>query len=233
MTHITSPHNPRLKAVRRLHSKARARAQRQVRGRGRGPDRRRPAGRTRRSRATAWPARGSVARAFTTSSPPRCAAVSTLGSGTRVIGVYEQRWGAPVGRCACTCTGWATRATSAPCCAPRRRSARRAWRSGPGCADPHSPKAVRASMGAIFAVTLARGERRGRAARGAHRAGRRRAGAAAPARGIAARRPGHAARGRRARGPAGRGGRGVRAGGADTDRLGVAERRDGRDGGAV
>ncbi len=27
---------------------------------------------------------------------------------------------------------------------------------GPGCADPHSPKAVRASMGAIFAVPLAR-----------------------------------------------------------------------------
>ncbi len=27
---------------------------------------------------------------------------------------------------------------------------------GPGCADPHSPKAVRASMGAIFAVGLAR-----------------------------------------------------------------------------
>jgi RNA methyltransferase, TrmH family len=29
---------------------------------------------------------------------------------------------------------------------------------GPGCADPHSPKAVRASMGAIFAVGLARVE---------------------------------------------------------------------------
>ncbi len=27
---------------------------------------------------------------------------------------------------------------------------------GPGCADPHGPKAVRASMGAIFTVALAR-----------------------------------------------------------------------------
>ena len=27
---------------------------------------------------------------------------------------------------------------------------------GPGCADPHGPKAVRASMGAVFAVELAR-----------------------------------------------------------------------------
>ena len=31
---------------------------------------------------------------------------------------------------------------------------------GPGCADPYSPKAVRASMGAIFAVALARVRRR-------------------------------------------------------------------------
>jgi TrmH family RNA methyltransferase len=29
---------------------------------------------------------------------------------------------------------------------------------GPGCADPYSPKAVRASMGAIFAVPLARAD---------------------------------------------------------------------------
>ena len=36
---------------------------------------------------------------------------------------------------------------------------------GPGCADPHSPKAVRASMGAIFAVRAGAGGRRGRAAR--------------------------------------------------------------------
>jgi TrmH family RNA methyltransferase len=27
---------------------------------------------------------------------------------------------------------------------------------GPGCADPHSPKAARASMGAVFSVPLAR-----------------------------------------------------------------------------
>ena len=32
---------------------------------------------------------------------------------------------------------------------------------GPGCADPHSPKAVRASMGSVFAVGLLRGEVRG------------------------------------------------------------------------
>ncbi len=38
------------------------------------------------------------------------------------------------------------------------RSVPRAWRSGPDCADPWSPKAVRASMGAIFHVDVARVE---------------------------------------------------------------------------
>ena len=36
---------------------------------------------------------------------------------------------------------------------------------GPGCADPHSPKAVRASMGAIFSVRARAGERRGASCR--------------------------------------------------------------------
>ena len=60
------------------------------------------------------------------------------------------------GRCACTCTASRTRATSARCCAAPRRSAPRGWRSARGRADPFSPKAVRASMGAVFAVPLAR-----------------------------------------------------------------------------
>ena len=45
---------------------------------------------------------------------------------------------------------------------------------GPGCADPHSPKAVRASMGAIFAVRARARERPRRAAGRAHRAAGRR-----------------------------------------------------------
>jgi TrmH family RNA methyltransferase len=87
------------------------------------------------------------------------AAVSTLGSGTRVIGVYEQRW---------------TTAPSGPLCVYLHgvgdpgnvgtvlRSAKAFGASsvalGPGCADPHAPKAVRASMGAIFDVEIARAE---------------------------------------------------------------------------
>jgi RNA methyltransferase, TrmH family len=84
------------------------------------------------------------------------AAVSTLGSGSRAIGVYEQRWGAPAGPLcvylhAVSDPGnvgaviRAAEAFGASCVA-----------LGPECADPYSPKAVRASMGAIFAVALAR-----------------------------------------------------------------------------
>ena len=84
--------------------------------------------------------------------------VSSLGSGTRVIAAYEQRWAS---------------AASAPCVAlwgvrdPGNVGA--VLRSalafgagsvvlGPQCADPYSPKAVRASMGAIFAVAVVRAQ---------------------------------------------------------------------------
>ena len=88
--------------------------------------------------------------------PALLAAVSALGSGTRLIGVYEQRWSAPVGPLAVALWGVrdpgnvgtiirAAHAFGASCVA-----------IGPGSADPYGPKAVRASMGSIFAVTLAR-----------------------------------------------------------------------------
>lgn len=82
--------------------------------------------------------------------------VSTLGSGTRVLGVYEQRW-APEPSAPCVYlhgiadpgnVGTVLRAAyafGAGCVA-----------LGPGSADPFGPKAVRASMGAIFAVPVVR-----------------------------------------------------------------------------
>jgi TrmH family RNA methyltransferase len=77
--------------------------------------------------------------------------VSALGSGARVIGVYRQRLSEPVGD---VCVyldgvsdpgnlGTVIRAAHALCDGPAIL--------GPGCADPWSPKAVRASMGSIFA----------------------------------------------------------------------------------
>jgi len=85
-------------------------------------------------------------------------AVSTLGSGTRVIGVYPQRWSEPGGELSLYMhgvgdpgnVGAAIRAAHALCDGPVVL--------GPGCADPFSPKAVRASMGSVFARPPAKAE---------------------------------------------------------------------------
>jgi RNA methyltransferase, TrmH family len=77
--------------------------------------------------------------------------VSTLGSGTRVIGVYRQLRGQPGGDLSVYLhgvgdpgnVGTIIRAAHALCDGPVVL--------GPGCADPYSPKAVRASMGSVFA----------------------------------------------------------------------------------
>ena len=89
---------------------------------------------------------------------PSCSRASRAWARARARSrVYEQRW-ARAGRAAVRrrCGASATRATSARCCAPRWRSAPRSVALGPGSADPFGPKAVRASMGAIFPVPVAR-----------------------------------------------------------------------------
>ena len=107
--------------------------------------------------------------------PGLLADASALGSGTRALGVYEQRWvAAPAGPLCVRCWGVARPGQR------RHGAALARWPSaparvalGPGCADPYGPKAVRASMGAIFAVPRrARGGAR-RPARRARRARRR------------------------------------------------------------
>ena len=62
----------------------------------------------------------------------------------------------PPGRCASTCTASTIPATSARSCARREAFGASCVAIGPGTADPYGPKAVRASMGAIFGVPLAR-----------------------------------------------------------------------------
>src|SRR3954447_26905399 len=88
--------------------------------------------------------------------------VSTLGSGTRVIGVYRRRWSEPGGDLSVYLhgvgdpgnVGTIVRSAHALCDGPVVL--------GPNCADPFSPKAVRASMGSIFGRPPARGEPQGR-----------------------------------------------------------------------
>ena len=84
-------------------------------------------------------------------------AVSTLGSGTRVIGVYEQRWAtAPSGPLCVYLHGVGDPGNVGTVLRSAKAFGASSVALGPGCADPHAPKAVRASMGAIFVVEIAR-----------------------------------------------------------------------------
>jgi TrmH family RNA methyltransferase len=141
---ITSPHNEKLKEVRRLQ---RRRERRFV---AEGEDLLRAAG------DAGWPAVYEL-RAGVDVEQALLDGVSALGSGTRALGVYEQRW---------------TKTATGPLCVALwgvhdpgnvgtiLRSAVAFGAScvaiGPDTADPFGPKAVRASMGAIFTVPVAR-----------------------------------------------------------------------------
>ena len=144
---ITSPHNEKLKQIRKLRS------QRERERSGlfvvEGED----------LVAAAQAARAEpelVLVAGEDVEPELLGAVSTLGSGTRVIGVYRQRWAQPGGQLSVYLhgvgdpgnVGTIVRAAHALCDGPVVL--------GPGCADPYSPKAVRASMGSVLARPPAR-----------------------------------------------------------------------------
>ena len=97
-----------------------------------------------------------VLRAGVDVEPELLDAVSTLGSGTRVIGVYRQRWADPAG----DVLVYLHRVEDPGNVGTIIRSADALAGAtvvlGPGCADPYSPKAVRASMGSIFTRPPAR-----------------------------------------------------------------------------
>jgi RNA methyltransferase, TrmH family len=156
MTHIASPQNPRLKAVRRLHTK-------RERGRhGRflaeGEDLVAAAQHAGRAAVEGYRLAGSGLGGddFLDVERSALASVSTLGSGTRVIGVYEQRWDAPVGPLCVYLHGVGDPGNVGTVLRSAQAFGASCVAFGPGCADPHGPKAVRASMGAIFAAVLAR-----------------------------------------------------------------------------
>jgi TrmH family RNA methyltransferase len=156
MTSITSPHNPRLKELRKLH-------RRRERDRSglflaEGEDliaaaiaAGRPAVQGYRAAGTAIGGAG-----FDDVDPSVLLGVSTLGSGTRAIGVYEQRFTQPVGPLCVYLHGVADPGNVGTVLRSALAFGASSVALGPGCADPHSPKAVRASMGAIFQVVLAR-----------------------------------------------------------------------------
>ena len=84
--------------------------------------------------------------------------VSTLGSGTRAIGVYKQRWAEPKGDVLVYLHKVEDPGNVGTIIRSAHALADATVVLGPGCADPYSPKAVRASMGSIFAKPPARAE---------------------------------------------------------------------------
>lgn len=82
--------------------------------------------------------------------------VSQLGSGTRTLAVYEQRWSAPTGPLCVALWGVHDPGNVGAVLRSALAFGAASVALGPDCADPYGPKAVRASMGAVFAVPLAR-----------------------------------------------------------------------------
>jgi TrmH family RNA methyltransferase len=88
--------------------------------------------------------------------PHLLAQVSALGSGTRVIGVFDQRWAAGLGDSCVALWGVADPGNVGTVLRAAHAFGASSVALGPGSADPFSPKAVRASMGAIFTVPVKR-----------------------------------------------------------------------------
>jgi RNA methyltransferase, TrmH family len=158
MSQITSPHNPRLKAARRLHTRReRARSGTFL---AEGEDLIACAERAGRRALAGYRLAGSGLGDddFHDVERSALASVSALGSGSRVVGVYEQRWSDPVGPLCVYLHGVGDPGNVGAVLRSAEAFGASCVALGPGCADPHAPKAVRASMGAIFTVALARVE---------------------------------------------------------------------------
>lgn len=150
---ITSPHNEKLKLVRRLRE------------------------RKHRDREGLFVTEGEdlLAAGLAASAEPRfvlaasgsgvsgeevdaelLAEVSALGSGTRAIAVWPQRWAEGAEPPCLYLDGVADPGNVGAIVRTADALLGRAVVLGPGCADPYGPKAVRASMGSIFAAPPAR-----------------------------------------------------------------------------
>jgi TrmH family RNA methyltransferase len=88
---------------------------------------------------------------------PLMARVSQLGSSTRALAVYPQRWAeAPVGPLCVALWGVNDPGNVGTVIRSAHAFGAASVALGPGTADPYGPKAVRASMGALFSVPVVR-----------------------------------------------------------------------------
>jgi TrmH family RNA methyltransferase len=91
--------------------------------------------------------------------PRLLASASGLASGTRTLAVYEERWAAqPAGPLCVYLHGVHDPGNVGTVLRAAEAFGAASVALGPGSADPFSPKAVRASMGAVFGVPLARAD---------------------------------------------------------------------------
>jgi TrmH family RNA methyltransferase len=89
--------------------------------------------------------------------PHLLADISQLGSGTRAIGIYGQRWAPqPVGPLCVALWGVNDPGNVGTVLRSALAFGAGSVALGPGTADPYGHKAVRASMGALFSVPMAR-----------------------------------------------------------------------------
>lgn len=91
-------------------------------------------------------------------SPELLADISTLGSGTRAIAIWPLRWSDSAQAPCIYLHGVADPGNVGAILRTAAALLGGAVVLGPDCADPHGPKSVRASMGAIFAQSLVRAE---------------------------------------------------------------------------
>jgi TrmH family RNA methyltransferase len=89
--------------------------------------------------------------------PPLLDKVSQLGSGTRALAIYPQRWAdAPLGPLCVALWGVNDPGNVGTVVRSALAFGAASVALGPGTADPYGHKAVRASMGAIFSVPVVR-----------------------------------------------------------------------------
>jgi RNA methyltransferase, TrmH family len=143
---ITSHHNPLLKDIRRLQRRPRGEARFVAEGEDL----------VAAAQAAGWEPVVRL-RAGIDVEAGALARVSALGSGSRMLAVYEERWApAPRGPVCVALWGVGDPGNVGTILRGALAFGAASVALGPGCADPFGPKAVRASMGAVFAVPVAR-----------------------------------------------------------------------------
>jgi TrmH family RNA methyltransferase len=152
---ITSPHNEHLKEIRKLNQRRRER-ERTGRFVAEGEDLLAAADAAGWEPVERYAAAGSGLPG-TEVEPKILAAASELGSGSRTLAVYAEKWApAPAWPLCVYLHGVHDPGNVGAILRSAEAFGAPGVAIGPGTADPFSPKAVRASMGAIFNVALAR-----------------------------------------------------------------------------